>query len=147
MSHPNAPRPVPLALMRLTVTTHALAIFAQPVLAGLFLNGDFDMVEVHGVNAVLVQLLGLVQIPAAILLRWPGRGPQWPIWASVLLFLAEGTQVTLGYTRTLSVHVPLGVAVVAIASLMLRWVWRPRLGRPGPNVSDREVAGHATVAP
>jgi hypothetical protein len=84
-------------------------------------------------------LLGLLQIPAAVLLRWPGRGPQWPIWASALLLVAEVLQATFGYTRVISVHVPLGVAVFAIVLGMLAWVWRPRLGqpRPIPSPSDK----------
>lgn len=116
--------------MRLVVTLHACAVVAQPVLAGLFLGGNFDMVAVHGINANLVLLLGLVLIPAAVLLRWPGRGPLWPMGVVVLLFLAEGMQIGAGYERQLALHVPLGVAVVTVSVLLLVWVWRPRLGAP-----------------
>lgn len=148
MSRSNAkpPRPVPLGLMRLLVTMHALAVFAQPVLAGLFLNGDFDMVAVHSTNALLVQLLGLVQIPIAILLRWPGKGPLWPVWASGLLFLAESAQASFGYIRMLDLHIPLGVAIVSAVLMMLAWVWRPRLGRPRPAPVPREAEVDADAA-
>jgi hypothetical protein len=117
---------VPLALLRTVVTVHALAVFAQPVLAGQFLDGNTAMVAVHGGVAVLIELVGLVQIPFAVLLWRPGRGPLWPTGLSVLLFLAEGMQAGFGYTRMLAVHVPLGVAIVATMLLLLVWVWRPR---------------------
>ncbi|HEY8471522.1 MAG TPA: hypothetical protein VIL37_02675 [Natronosporangium sp.] len=124
-----APRPVPLALMRLVVTVHALAVFGQPVLAGLFLDGADRLVQVHGANAILIGLLGLGQILAAILLRWPGRGPVWPVAVSVLLWFFEVLQTGFGFIRVLSLHVPLGVAIVATLLMLLIWVWRPRLGR------------------
>jgi hypothetical protein len=124
------PRTGPLALLRAVVTVHALAVFAQPVLAGQFLDGNAAMVEVHGGVAILIELVGLVQIPAAVLLWRPGRGPLWPVGISVLLFFVEGMQVGFGYTRMLALHVPLGVTIVAVMLLLLVWVWRPRLGAP-----------------
>jgi hypothetical protein len=136
---------VPLAALRLVVTVHALAAFAQPVLAGQFLSGNFDMVAVHGAVAILVQLLGLVQVPVAVLLRWPGRGPLWPVWVSGLLFLAESAQAAFGYTRLLSAHIPLGTTIAGGLLLLLVWVWRPRLGVPAE--SGEEAGSHAPVAP
>jgi hypothetical protein len=121
---------VPLVLMRIVVTVHALAVFAQPVLAGQFLDGNVEMVKVHAGVAGLVELVGLVQIPIAVLLWRPGGGPLWPAGLSVLLFVVEGVQVGLGYSRMLAVHVPLGVTIVGIMLLLLIWVWRPRLGAP-----------------
>lgn len=132
------PRPAPLGVMRAVVTLHALAAVAQPVLAGQFLEGNFDMLAWHSANAVLVQMFGLCQIVAAVLLRWPGRGPLWPLPVSVLLFLAEAAQATFGYIRMLDLHVPLGVAIVGTATWMAFWVWRPRLGRrPVEEVDNR----------
>ncbi|MQA83701.1 MAG: hypothetical protein GEV03_03455 [Streptosporangiales bacterium] len=124
------PRPVPLAMLRSIITVHALAVSVQPMLAGQFLSGNFDMVEVHGVVALLVTLLALTQILFAVLLWRPGRGPLWPVGASLLVFLAEGLQTGVGYARLLSLHVPLGVAIFGIMLLLLVWVWRPRLGVP-----------------
>lgn len=145
------PRPGLLALLRVVVTVHALAVFAQPVLAGQFLSGNFDMVAVHGGVAILIQLFGVLQLPAAVLLRWPGRGPLWPIGASVLLVLAEALQIGFGYARLLNLHVPLGVSIVSGMLLLLIWVWRPRLGRPrpvtGPPAQPEEASAHAHATP
>jgi hypothetical protein len=126
------PRTVPLVLLRAVVTVHALAVFAQPVLAGQFLAGNLDMLGVHSGVAVLIELLGLVQIPFAVLLWRPGRGPLWPTGVSVLLFFAEGMQAGFGYARMLALHVPLGVAIVGAMLLLLVWVWRPRRAAPRP---------------
>lgn len=138
-----APGPVPLGLMRTVVTLHAVTAIAQPVLAGQFLNGNFDMLDYHSANASLVTLLALCQVVAAVLLRWPGRGPLWPILVSVLLVVAESMQATLGYLRMLDLHIPLGVAIVGTTGWMLFWVWRPHLGR----TRVEEAGHHVTVAP
>jgi hypothetical protein len=112
--------------MRSVVTLHAIAVFAQPLLAGQILAGDFDIVAIHGGVANLITLLALGQIVAAILLWRPGRGPVWPIWASVGLLLAEVLQEGFGYAGLRAAHVPLGTAVVAAMALFLVWVWRVR---------------------
>lgn len=125
----------PLSLLRLVVTTHALAVFTQPVLAGQFLSGHFDFVAVHGAVAHVIALLSLTQVVAALLLKFPGRGPLWPLWMSLLVLLAEGLQVGVGYGRVLSLHVPLGVAIAVVMTTTLLGVWRirPRDGRERPD--------------
>lgn len=112
--------------MRSVLTLHAVAVFAQPLLAGQILAGDFDIVAIHGGVANLITLLALAQVIAAILLWRPGRGPAWPIWASVGLLLAEVMQAGFGYAGLRAAHIPLGTAVVASTALFLVWVWRTR---------------------
>lgn len=123
------PKKVPLALMRTITTMLAVAVFTQPMLAGLFLSGNFDMVAVHGSVAVIIELLALVQVIAAVVLWRPGGGPGWPVFAGLGIFVAVFAQTAAGYIRALAVHIPLGVALAAITFLLLVWVWRPRLGR------------------
>jgi hypothetical protein len=53
----------------------ALLLFIQPVLAGQFLDGNDDLVSVHGMNAAFVLLTALVMLVAALLLWRPGHGP------------------------------------------------------------------------
>src|SRR4030095_4822400 len=86
------PRPVPLGLMRIVGAVHALAVFAQPVLAGQFLDGNAAMVKVHGGVAVLIELLGMIQIPIAALLWRPGRGAAGAAGAGGLVVFLEGQQ-------------------------------------------------------
>lgn len=115
----------PLWLMRAVVTLVAALVFVQPMLAGQFLAGNFDTVGLHAAAASAIALLVMFQGLAAVLLWRPGRGPAWPVAASVVQFLLVGLQLGMGYSDRLAVHVPLGVAVVAIALLQLLWVWLP----------------------
>lgn len=123
-------------MMRAIVTVLALGVFTQPVLAGQFLSGNADMVVVHGIVAALIELLALIQIVFAVLLWRPGRGPGWPVFASLTIFVAVFTQAALGYTRVLAAHVPLGVTLFAVMSLLLVWVWRPRRSASPDEIAD-----------
>jgi hypothetical protein len=49
--------------------------------------------------------------------------------AAVLLFLAVGLQIGMGFSRQLGVHVPLGVGIVTASVLLTAWVWTPSARR------------------
>ncbi len=72
-------------------------------------------------------LLALVQLLAALPFWWPGRGPWWPALVTIGLIIAEVTQVSAGYSRTLGLHIPLGTTIVGTAVALLVWsvTWRP----------------------
>ncbi|MFE7234919.1 hypothetical protein ACFVAF_30660 [Streptomyces sp. NPDC057596] len=116
--------------LRAVTTVHAAALFTQAVLAGRFLSGDYDMLTAHAVNANVIVAVGLVQVVVALLYWRPGRGPGRPAAVSAVLLVAEAGQAVLGYQRTLGVHVPLGVTLIAAGLLLLVQVWRPL--PPGP---------------
>ena len=105
------------------VTVHAVAIFGQPVFAGRYLIGDYDMLAMHTLGADLVSYVGLAQLVTSAMLWWRG-GPRWPFWASLLLTLGETGQYFAGLAGALDLHVPLGVALVVLASIMLVAIWR-----------------------
>lgn len=113
-----------LLLLRIVVTAYLVAVLAQPVLAGLFLTGDVDAIAVHGAVGSALGAVGLVLLGAtlAYVVR---RGRLWVLPAMVLLFLATGLQIGMGYAGVLQVHVPLGVAVVTATVLLAIWVWSP----------------------
>jgi hypothetical protein len=115
--------------LRVTTTVYLVMVLAQPVLAGLFLTGNVDAITVHGVVGSTLSGVGLVLVAATVvyLLR---RGRLWVLPVVVLLFLAAGVQIALGYARVMQVHVPLGVAVVTAAVLLAVWVWSPSAARP-----------------
>jgi hypothetical protein len=76
---------------------HLLAVLGQPILAGLFLTGHVDAIAVHGiVGSVLVVFTMLVGVAALAYVMVVG-GRWWVLAAVVLLFLAEGLQVGMGY--------------------------------------------------
>lgn len=112
-----------LGMTRGCVTLHAVAIFAQPVFAGRYLTGDYDMLALHGLGADLITCLAVAQIVLSALLWWRG-GTRWPFWASLLLFLGESGQYLAGVSGALDLHVPLGVALAASASIMLAAICR-----------------------
>lgn len=114
-------------------TLHTVLVVAQPFFAGAFLNGDLEaMKEWHAPNADAIAFSALLLVlPAAILFWRPGRGPGWTALAVALLFLAEGTQMGMGWAHQLGVHIPLGVAIVGTVVAIEVWLvrWRIRLGR------------------
>jgi hypothetical protein len=121
---------VSLWLLRITLSLHLLAVLCQPVLAGMFLTGDVDAIQAHGIVAALIELLGLIALLISIGYVTAGRGRLWVLPAVFGLFLAEFAQAVAGYTRTLQLHVPLGVVVVASSVLLGAWIWTSAAGRP-----------------
>ncbi|MDR3083433.1 MAG: hypothetical protein LBV60_21365 [Streptomyces sp.] len=115
----------PWVLFRIMVTCEAALALGQAVLAGSFLSGHYKALSLHELNAGFTGGIVLLQVVAAVLLWRPGRGPGWPALVSTALLIVEGVQMEFGYSRTLAVHVPLGVLIVAATLLMLVWAWRP----------------------
>ena len=120
-------RPIPWArwVFRTTVTIEALLAFAQPVLIGGFLQGRYASLELHKENATFTGVTAMVMLLAAVVQWRPGRGPAWPVIASLAIVAAIVVQIIVGYARTLAVHVPLGVLIVAGDVLLLVWAWKP----------------------
>ncbi|WP_409462793.1 hypothetical protein [Amycolatopsis sp. GA6-003] len=112
-----------LVVLRAVVTVHAIAILGQPVFAGRYLIGDYDMLAMHELGANIVSTVALIQLVPAALYWWRG-GVQWPFWASLLLAGGETAQYFAGQAGALDLHIPLGVALVAIALGTLFGIWR-----------------------
>jgi hypothetical protein len=121
---------VSLWTLRFLLTGHLVAVLAQPVLAGRYLTGDVDAITVHGLLGSLLSLVAMALVAGALAYVLFGRGRLWVLPVTVLLFLAEGFQIGMGYSRELAVHVPLGVAIVVVAVLLAAWVWTPAAARP-----------------
>jgi hypothetical protein len=114
----------------------AAVLFAlQAVFAGQMLSGTFGALQWHQNNAALADMVLFAAIPAALLLRWPGRGPLWPVFAVLGLLVLSYTQSALGFARLLTVHVPLGVAVILAAGTLAVWSWRHQAA-PVPAPAD-----------
>jgi uncharacterized membrane protein YoaK (UPF0700 family) len=123
-----------------------VAVFAQAVLAGLFLDGGDAWRGWHAVNGMLVlPLLALVQVGLAVLVWRRGRGPGWLALASVGLLLALLAQSLLGMTSQVAVHVPLGVAIFGLVGTLL--VRSRALTRPATGPRDGGWPRPATSAP
>ena len=120
---------ITLWLLRLAVTAHLVAVLAQPILAGRYLTGDVDAITAHGAVGTALAALDLLVIAAAALYVTGGRGALWVLPAAVLLFLAVGLQIGMGFARRLGVHVPLGVGIVTASVLLTAWMWAPSARR------------------
>jgi hypothetical protein len=120
---PAGPRRT-LVVLRVLAVLHSVCILGQPMLAGMYLDGDVDALDLHEINASVVSGLGVCQLVAAIVYVWKGRGRAWPLWASLGLVLAEQVQAGLGYGNVVAIHVPLGVSVVAMQILLTVWLFR-----------------------
>lgn len=115
--------------LRIATTVYLVLVLAQPVLAGLFLTGNVDAITVHGAVGATLAAVGLALVAATGLYALR-RGRLWVLPVVVLLFLAAGLQIAMGYARVLQVHVPLGVAVTVATVLLAVWVWSPSATRP-----------------
>lgn len=109
---------------RVTMTAAAVLLCLQPVLAGQFLSGSYSALQLHHDNADYAGVAVAVAGVCAVLLRWPGGGPWWPMLTCVVLFGLTAAQIVLGLARVLTVHVPLGVAIITIAVWLAVWSWR-----------------------
>ncbi|MFD7901302.1 hypothetical protein ACFV4F_04750 [Kitasatospora sp. NPDC059722] len=143
-SPPAAPAPRwPLILLRVTSTTLGLLAVLQVMLAGSFLNGTYESLKDHEGNAMTLATVAVLQLAVAVLVRWPGRGPLWPLWSTAVLTVAVIGQITAGYGRALGVHVTLGVLLVSGILFALVGAWREPLparaavAEPGPDGSGR----------
>lgn len=135
MTQRNRPRWVHWPF-RVGMSAAALLLFDQAVFAGQFLAGSFSALNTHRDNAPIAAICVLVAALCAVPLRWPGGGPWWPLPACVGLFVLTGVQIALGHARVLTVHVPLGVTIILLASLLVIWAWRYR---PASSEADREA--------
>ena len=116
----GAPPPRSVRAMRLVLGLLAVAVFAQAVLAGLFLDGGDAWRGWHAVNGMLVlPLLALIQVVLAVLVWRRGHGPGWLAVASVGLLVALLVQNVMGMTSQVAVHVPLGLAIFGLVATLL----------------------------
>ncbi|MFG3344770.1 hypothetical protein ACGF1Z_06870 [Streptomyces sp. NPDC048018] len=117
------------SVWRAVVTAHVVAVFGQPVFAGVYLSGDFDGLGLHGTGADVVTSLCLVQLVVAIVL-WARLRRSWPFQATLGLAVAESLQYVAGTAGALWLHIPLGVFTVVGAALLFVAVWaRPLVRR------------------
>lgn len=120
-----------LVSLRIVLVLHAALIVAQPILAGYFLSGNVDAMNIHGPIGSSVWLVALIQFVVAAIYWLGGGGRSWPTVLTAVLFVAEFVQLVFGYQRNFAVHIPLGTAIVITVVWMAVWSFRPtaRLSR------------------
>ena len=120
-----------LVSLRIVLVLHAALIVAQPILAGYFLSGNVDAMNIHGPIGSSVWLVALIQFVVAAIYWLGGGGRSWPTVLTAVLFVAEFVQLVVGYQRNFAIHIPLGTAIVITVVWMTVWSFRPtaRLNR------------------
>src|SRR5690606_9306184 len=84
---------------------------------------------------------GLATVVAGVLIRRPGRGPLWPTLAALAVLLVGFVQSMLGGSGDLALHVPMGVALTALATWLTAWSWTRRPTARWPVWSTRSSNG------
>jgi len=121
-----------LVLLRIVLVLHAVLVILQPVMAGYYLSGEADAMNWHSPIGSSLWMMSFIQLLVALLYWWPGGGRLWPALATIALFFAEMVQMILGHSQTLSVHVPLGTAILISVLLFTAWSFRASAGRGRP---------------
>lgn len=108
---------VAAAITRWVLIVHAALLAAQPFLAGAMLDAmSPDPQTMHRMVAMTVVTVGLIQIGMALVV-WKGAAG-WSrelVGWSLVLWALELGQFTLGHLSVgMSVHIPLGIAVLAL---------------------------------
>jgi hypothetical protein len=114
-----------LNVLRATAGVHAVAICLQPVFAGVYLNGSPSGLRMHEPIGLGIAFLGLFQLLVATI--WWRSGGRWtaPV-VSLLIIAGEVVQISMGYSRQLAIHIPLGIALVAGTVAFAVWTIRER---------------------
>lgn len=119
-----------LLVLRIVAALHAFCVVVQPMLAGIYLGGEVDAIEIHGLNADIVGGLGVVQLIAAIVFVWKGKGRAWVLHGTIGIVVAEQVQIGLGLSGLVAVHIPLGVSIVSMQILLTVWLFRAAAAEP-----------------
>lgn len=121
MTTAPAPTPTPavrtpfVLLLRVLAVLTVLAMLWQPTTAGLFTTGRISYLRLHDYGAAAVVALVALDVVAAVLLRWPGRGSVAMLPHAIAMLVLVVVQMAFGYTQALAVHLPLGVLLFGMA--------------------------------
>lgn len=108
-------------ILRVGFGVQAGLAVAQPILAGSYLSGNLDAISVHSAIGGTLPVVGFLALILAALHWRPGRGPAWPALTMVVLAVLIVVQANAGYSRTLGLHIPLGVAIVGTTVGLFGW--------------------------
>jgi hypothetical protein len=109
-----------MKLLRAVAVLHAAAVCAQPLLAGLYLNGEGSAIPIHEAVGLTAAALCLVQL----VLTWLVTRLAWPSLLTAAVLAGEALMIHAGYSRELALHIPLGMAVVAGGVSLAVWAVR-----------------------
>ncbi|MEQ4209939.1 hypothetical protein [Actinopolymorpha sp. B9G3] len=133
--------------LRILVTVQAAIILAQAITAGLLLSGTPNVRGVHGLGAILLVLIGLVQVVVAILHWRPGRGTARLLGPSIGILVGVLVQAMLGETHNKALHVPFGVLMFGGLLMLTRQLWSAPADRAPDQAQGRAPDRAPDAAP
>ncbi|TDU91052.1 hypothetical protein EV138_4653 [Kribbella voronezhensis] len=113
-----------LVVLRVVAVTHAIALCLQPVLAGSYLNGAGAAMRMHEPIGLAAVFLCLGQLLIATI-WWRTGGRALAVGLTAAMLAGEVLQVTMGYTRNLLLHIPVGITLVGTGIAVAVWTCRP----------------------
>ena len=115
---------------RVLITLTAAMFVSQPITAGQFMSGTYGSLELHAIwGYIAAGSAVLFVLPASIVAKWRRAISVRHVVATVALSAIAWIQILLGEGRSLTLHVPLGVAVVMLAILQAWSAWRNQTSR------------------
>lgn len=119
-------------------------LFAALVVAQAFLGtrgyfADQELIDIHAIVANTMFLLAIIQTVLAWLLSTRNRLTMRDLVLNAVLVLLTVAQIGLGYSTreadsfasTISLHIPNGVLLMGVSSVLAAMAWRPTDDRPG----------------
>lgn len=131
-----------LPALRVVAVLHALSLFLQPVLAGLFLSGQDSAIDSHATNASILVTLGLVLSVLAFLAWRRNLVPRPVFTVAASLWVAEGLQMMAGYLHLMWLHIPLGVLMFGALARLMPQIMRAK----APQAAAASAAGEPVPA-
>ena len=118
-------------LLKLVALALLATLAAQPILAGQHFAGHPLALQLHGTVGETAAWLALGQAVLAGLCWCRGALRPSAALLFLLTFALVGLQLHVGYVRALSLHIPLGAALLALSVVTTIWLWRwPALRAP-----------------
>ena len=108
-----------LPALRVVAVLHALSFLLQPIMAGFFLSGQDEAIDMHATNAMILLTLCLVLTALAFPAWRRGQVPRAVFTTAAGLLVAEIMQAIVGFSHIMWLHIPLGVIMMGgLATLM-----------------------------
>ena len=121
-TRPSTARTATLWVFRLLTIPQAIGFALQPISIGSFLQGSWTAFDLHSVTGGVLVLPSMLTGAVGLLLALLARRV-WLALGSIALGVLTTAQVGIGHAGLVSVHVPLGVALVALAVWLCAWSW------------------------
>jgi hypothetical protein len=113
----------PRVLARATTATVAVCAVAQAVLAGSFLDGQYNALMLHSVGAKATTVLSVVQLVVLWFVSRSG-GPRSLLAVGAMVTDLLVAEFASGELRLTALHVPLGVLLITGILQLTASVWR-----------------------